>query len=74
MVGSHHHQPGGSPLRVPAPRSEHGGLLRDAVGVLLAIGFAVHFEIVVTEDLVAVLDQESVIVFSNIMVILPSLT
>ena len=57
-MASHHHKARGSPLGMPSARSQKTSLLRGVESVPLAVGVAVHFEIVIPKHLVAVLQGE----------------
>ena len=52
---SHHHQTRSSPLRVSSAKPQESSSLGDAQGVLFAVGITVYFEVIVSEDLLAVL-------------------
>ena len=52
---SHHHQTRRSPFRMSSARSKEPCSLGDAQSVLFAVGITIHFEVVVSEDLLAVL-------------------
>ena len=52
---SHHHQTRRSPFRVSSARSQETCSLGDAQSVLFAVGITIHLEVIVAEDLLAVL-------------------